>query len=99
MFMPHRRYLLILAVLFGGWWIALAIHPLYRNPWLLENGLALAAVALLALFHRRLLFSRVSYTLIFVFMCLHQIGELASPARLRPGVGREPSCETQSPAR
>lgn len=72
--MPHRRYLLILAVLFGVWWIALAIHPWHRSPWLLENALALAAVALLGLFHRRLLFSRVSYTLIFVFMCLHQIG-------------------------
>jgi len=31
-------------------------------------------VAFLALFHRRLLFSRVSYTLIFLFMCLHQVG-------------------------
>jgi putative membrane protein len=28
----------------------------------------------LAVFHRRLLFSRVSYTLIFLFMCLHQVG-------------------------
>jgi len=71
---PHRRYLLILAVVFSLWWIALAIHPLYRNPWLLENALVLAGVALLAVFHRRLLFSRVSYTLIFVFMCLHQVG-------------------------
>lgn len=71
---PHRYYLLILAVLFGILWVALAIEPRYRNPWLLENLLVLAAVALLAVFHRRLLFSRVSYTLIFVFMCLHQVG-------------------------
>ena len=74
MLMPHRNYLLILAVLFGIWWVALAIHPLHRSDWLLENALALAAVALLAVFYRRLLFSRVSYTLIFVFMCLHQVG-------------------------
>ena len=72
--LPHRNYLLILAVLFGILWVALAIHPLFRKPWLLENALVIAAVALLALFHRRLLFSRVSYTLIFVFMCLHQVG-------------------------
>jgi putative membrane protein len=71
---PHRRYLLILGVLFGIWWVAMAIHPLDRSAWLLENTLVLAGVALLAVFHRRLLFSRVSYTLIFVFMCLHQIG-------------------------
>lgn len=74
MLMPHRRYLLILAILFGVLFIMLAIRPWHRGPWLLENALALAAVALLALFHRRLLFSRVSYTLIFVFMCLHEVG-------------------------
>jgi putative membrane protein len=74
MAMPHRRYLLILGLLFGVWWGALAIHPLQRGPWFLENALAVAAVALVAVFHRRLLFSRVSYTLIFVFMCLHQVG-------------------------
>jgi putative membrane protein len=74
MLIRHRDYLLILAVLFGVWWIVLAIHPWYRSTWLLENALAFAAVGLLAAFHRRLLFSRVSYTLIFVFMCLHQVG-------------------------
>jgi putative membrane protein len=70
----HRNYLLILGTLFGVLWVALAIHPLYRNPWLLENVLVIAGVGLLAVFHRRLLFSRVSYTLIFLFMCLHQVG-------------------------
>src|SRR6185436_17890749 len=70
----HRHYLLVLAALFGIWWAVLAIRPLHRSDWLLENALALAAVVLLGVFHRRLLFSRVSYTLIFVFMCLHQVG-------------------------
>ena len=74
MLMPHRRYLLILAILFGIWWLALAIHPWHRDTWALENALAVVVVVLLAVFHRRLLFSRVSYTLMFVFMCLHQVG-------------------------
>jgi putative membrane protein len=74
MSISHRRYLLILAILFGIWWVVLAIHPKYRGPWLLENALAIAAVLFVAGFHRRLLFSRVSYTLIFIFMCLHQVG-------------------------
>jgi putative membrane protein len=74
MSISHRRYLLILAILFGTWWVALAIHPKYRGPWLLENALAITAVLFVAGFHRRLLFSRVSYTLIFIFMCLHQVG-------------------------
>ncbi len=71
---PHRKYLAILAVIFGVWWIFLAIRPLHRSDWLLENALVLAGVVALAMFHRRLLFSRLSYTLIFVFMCVHQVG-------------------------
>jgi putative membrane protein len=74
MFISHRHYLIILAVLFALWWGVLAIHPLDRSDWLLENALVIAAVGLLAAYHRRLLFSRLSYTLIFVFMCLHQVG-------------------------
>jgi putative membrane protein len=74
MVMSHRRYLLVLTVLFGVWWIALAIHPSHRSPWMLENAPVVAAVVLLAVFHRRLLFSRLSYTLMFVFMCLHEVG-------------------------
>ncbi|MDD5141680.1 MAG: DUF2238 domain-containing protein [Verrucomicrobiales bacterium] len=70
----HGPYLLILAVLYGIWWVILAIHPWHRSDWILENVLALAAVVLLAVFYRRLMFSRVSYTLIFVFLCLHQVG-------------------------
>ena len=74
MMIRHRSYLVILAIFFSGWWVALAIHPLQRKDWILENVLALAAVVLLAVFYRRLMFSRVSYTLIFVFMCVHQVG-------------------------
>jgi putative membrane protein len=74
MLIPHRPYLLILAALFGLWWAALAIHPLHRSIWIMENALNIAGVVLLTVFHRRLLFSRVSYTLMFVFMCLHQVG-------------------------
>lgn len=74
MTVPHRKYLLILGLIFAVWWLALAIHPWHRDTWLLENALAVAAAVSLASFHRQLLFSRVSYTLIFVFMCLHQVG-------------------------
>jgi putative membrane protein len=50
-------------------------HFSERSPtWWLENALSIAAVVTLTVFHRRLLFSRVSYTLIFVFLCLHQVG-------------------------
>lgn len=74
MAVTHRKYLVGLGILFGIWFVALAIHPRDRATWVLENALVAIAVAALAFAHGRLLFSRVSYTLIFVFMCLHQIG-------------------------
>jgi len=70
----RERYLLALAALFALWWVALAIHPSDRSDWLLENALSVAGVAALAALRRRLPFSRVSYTLIFVFLCLHTLG-------------------------
>lgn len=74
MSIPHRQYLVILALIFAVWWLVLAIAPLERHAWLMENLLVFAIVAFLFAFHRKLLFSRVSYTLIFVFMFLHQVG-------------------------
>ncbi len=71
---PHGRYLLILAALFAVWTIILAIEPRNRHDWLLENVLVLAGVIVLAVLYRKLVFSRVSYTLIFLFLCLHQLG-------------------------
>lgn len=71
---PHRKYLVILSLAFALWWLALAINPWHRDVWMVENSLVIPAAAFLFLFHRQLLFSRVSYTLIFIFMCLHQVG-------------------------
>jgi putative membrane protein len=72
--LSHRKYRAILAVLFALWWIVLAIQPKHRGDWLLENILALAAVTFLVVFNRWLMFSRLSYTLIFAFLCLHILG-------------------------
>ncbi|MCM5568968.1 DUF2238 domain-containing protein [Burkholderiaceae bacterium FT117] len=68
------RYLAILAALFGVLWIALAIDPHDRADWALENALAVVFVVALAATRRRFRFSRASYTLIFVFLCIHEIG-------------------------
>jgi putative membrane protein len=64
----------VLAGLFAIWWLALAIRPLDRSDWLLENALSVIAVAVLIALYRHLPFSRLSYTLIFVFLCLHTVG-------------------------
>ena len=70
----HRRYLLILSALFTIEWLALAIDPLYRNDWALENALVIVAVLVLVVSYKQFLLSRISYTLIFLFLCLHEIG-------------------------
>ena len=70
----HTRYAMILSGLFVAWWVWLAIAPLHRADWLLENVLVIAFAVLLVVTYRRLPLSRVSYTLIFVFLSLHVIG-------------------------
>jgi putative membrane protein len=72
--LSHGRYVAILAVAFGLWWTALALRPVERGTWALENALAVGGVALLFALRRKLPFSKVSYTLIFVFLCLHEVG-------------------------
>jgi putative membrane protein len=72
--MPHRRYLALLALVFAALWVALAIEPWYREDWALENALVVAFAVAIAASHRKLLLSRVSYTLIFLFLCVHEVG-------------------------
>lgn len=71
---PHHRYLLMLGVCFATLWIILAIKPWYRSDWAVENVLVVLFVIAVAAFHRKLLFSRLSYTLIFLFLCWHEVG-------------------------
>jgi putative membrane protein len=55
-------------------WIALAIAPVYRQDWLLENLIVFIAIPILVLTARRLRFSNLAYTGLFVFFSLHAIG-------------------------
>jgi len=70
----RERYLAVLAGLFTLWWLILAIRPHDRSDWFLENALSVVGVIGLAALYRPLPFSRISYTLIFVFLCLHTVG-------------------------
>lgn len=71
---PYRRYVAVLLLLFGALWLGLAINPADREAWMLENALLVALGLGLWASHRKFLFSRVSYTLIFLFLCLHSLG-------------------------
>lgn len=72
--MQRDRYVAVLAILYTIWWIALAVDPVYRDDWAIENVLVVIFVAGLASSYRRFPLSRLSYTLIFAFLCLHAVG-------------------------
>lgn len=68
------RYPLTLLALYTLLWIALAIAPVFRKDWLLENMLVFIAIPIFVLTARRLRFSDFTYSCLFVFFCLHAIG-------------------------
>lgn len=72
--MRNGRFALILLVLLMVLWAPLAIDPWNRADWLLENVLLLLGIAVLAATWRWHAFSRASYVLLFLFLCLHTIG-------------------------
>jgi putative membrane protein len=55
-------------------WLALAIKPLDRSDWLLENLLVFIFVGLLVTTFRRFQFSNFSYFLFLIFLVLHTYG-------------------------
>lgn len=70
----HDRFALALLVLFVAIWAALAIAPWYRSDWLLENAIVFLAVPVLLQMHRHMPLSKISYSVIFAFLCLHEVG-------------------------
>ena len=66
-------------------WIVLAIRPLDRGDWLLENLLIFISVAVLLLTYRRFQFSNVSYLLILIFLACHTVGAHYTYAKVPAG--------------
>lgn len=71
---PKSSYPKVLFGLFILIWVGLAIKPLYRFDWLLENLLIFFWVPLLILGYRKNIFTNTSYTLLFIFIVFHSIG-------------------------
>jgi len=70
----RRKYLLILSAAVSAVVVWAAIAPIDRPTWLLENALFVLGFTVLVVTYGKLPLSRVSYTLIAVFMCLHEVG-------------------------
>jgi putative membrane protein len=64
----------MLVIIFAVEFAALAIDPYDRHDWLLENALVFIFAIIIALTYKKFTLSRVSMTLIFLFLCLHEIG-------------------------
>jgi putative membrane protein len=52
----------------------MAINPHDRADWALENVLVIFGVLFIAATCRKIPLSRISYTLVFIFLCLHVLG-------------------------
>lgn len=70
----HNTPLQWLIAGYAALWIGLALSPLDRSDWLLENLLALLLALVLVVTYRWFQFSDLSYGLIVAFMFMHAIG-------------------------
>ncbi len=70
----YYRHLLWLGGGFGVLTVILGIAPWHRQDWILENALVAAALLVLLAIYRYLPFSRLSWTLVFLFLGLHEVG-------------------------
>lgn len=70
----HRRYCLVTLGLFALIWAGLAIEPRDRADWALENALLVLFVPALVASLRWFPLSRLSWSLILLFLTLHAIG-------------------------
>ncbi len=71
---PSKRYPLILLTLLAIEALALAFNPNDRSDWALENALVVVGVGGLIATFKRFPLSKVSYTTIFSFLVLHEVG-------------------------
>lgn len=69
-----KKYHIALIAVFIIVWTWAAIHPVLRHDWLLENYLVFIFVPIILLLGYYFKLSKVSYTLIVLFLILHLIG-------------------------
>ncbi len=72
--MTERRFREGLLAAYGILWLALAVAPVDRGDWALENLLVVAFVAILWRTDAWLSLSRASFLCVVGFLCLHAVG-------------------------
>lgn len=76
-------YALILWI--GGFWVIMAINPLDRHDWMLENILVVVFALLISLSYAYIKLSNRSYFLIILFLTLHITGSHYTYAKVPLG--------------
>jgi putative membrane protein len=87
--LANNRFIAILAGSYALLWTLLAIHPIDRGDWFLENLLVFAGVAVLIFTYRRFQFSNLTYVLIALFLALHAVGAHYTYAKVPAGFWME----------
>jgi putative membrane protein len=82
----ENRFLQIALACYAVFWIALAIHPLDRSDWFLENLLVFATAGVLIPTYRKFQLSNLSYALILVFLAFHAVGAHYTYAKVPAGL-------------
>jgi putative membrane protein len=80
-----NRFLSILAGCYALFWVLLAVRPVDRGDWFLENLLVFAGVAVLLFTYSRFQFSNLTYALIILFLALHAVGAHYTYAKVPAG--------------
>jgi putative membrane protein len=70
----RNRLLQGLCLWYAFFWVWMAVAPLDRSDWLLENLLVFVTVPALVLTYRRFPLSDLSYVLVVAFLTLHAVG-------------------------
>jgi putative membrane protein len=81
----HNRFLQIALGAYVIFWIILAIRPLDRGDWFLENLLIFITAAVLILSYGKFKSSNLSYALILIFLMFHTIGAHYTYAKVPAG--------------
>lgn len=68
------KYAIMLFITFLVYWFLIATNAKYLDGWISENALVIPFVIIIYFVHKWFKFSKLSYSLIFVFMILHVMG-------------------------
>lgn len=71
---PSRRLLIVLGTLLAAAVVVSGIGAHYPRDWVLENAIVGCFITYLWLTRKRLTLSAGSYVMIFLFLCLHEVG-------------------------